>query len=348
MATDIQDIKELGASQLAEWLGRRGVRPFRAGQILRWVYARQIDDFDAMTDLGKGLRSQLAEAFVIGRLEIEAVERSEDGAEKFLFRLADGERIESVLIPERDHLTLCLSCQVGCAMGCRFCRTGTGGLVRNLSRGEILAQVRDVLHRLGPENAPRLRNLVFMGMGEPLANYDAVAAAVAALTDTATGFGFAGKRITVSTVGLVPHLADMGRDTSVNLAVSLNAVDDATRSALMPINRTYPIAELVEACRRYPLRPHRRITFAYILIEGVNDGEVDARRLARLLHPVRAKINLIPFNEHPGSDFRRPSEAAVLRFQQVLLNKHYTTIVRWSKGRDIAAACGQLRAASGR
>lgn len=345
MATDIRDIKELDAEQLAKWLGQRGVRPYRAGQILRWVYTRQIDRFDAMTDLGKQLRSELSEAFVIRRLDIDELHGSKDGSQKFLFRLADGERIERVLIPERDHFTLCISSQVGCSMGCRFCRTGQGGLVRNLTRGEMLAQVRDVLHHLGPDDAPLLRNVVFMGMGEPLANYDAVVGAVSALTDTSTGIGLASRRITLSTVGLVPRLADLGRHTAVNLAISLNAVDDETRSRLMPINRRYPIGELMEACRRYPLRPHRRITFAYILIEGVNDSERDARQLARLLHPVRAKINLIPFNDHPGCDFRRPPDAAIYRFQQVLLEKHYTTVIRWSKGRDIAAACGQLRAA---
>ncbi|MCG6893920.1 MAG: 23S rRNA (adenine(2503)-C(2))-methyltransferase RlmN [Desulfobacteraceae bacterium] len=345
---DIQDIKELEPGQLTDWLERRDVRPYRAGQILRWIYARQVDDFDAMTDLGKRLRLELREAFAIRRLPIADIRRSADGSQKFLFRLADGEGIESVLIPERDHFTLCISSQVGCAMGCRFCRTGQGGLVRNLSRGEILAQVRDVLHHMGPEDAAQLRNIVFMGMGEPLANYDAVVSAISSLTDTATGFGMASRRITLSTVGLAPRLAELGRDTAVNLAVSLNAVDDDTRSKLMPINQRYPIAALMDACRRYPLRPHRRITFAYILIEGVNDSEKDARQLSRLLHPLRAKINLIPFNDYPGSAFRRSPDAAVYRFQQLLLEKHYTTIIRWSKGHDIAAACGQLRAASGR
>jgi 23S rRNA (adenine2503-C2)-methyltransferase len=345
---DIQDIKELEPGQLAEWLERRDVRPYRAGQILRWIYARQMDDFDAMTDLGKRLRSELRSAFSIQRLPIADMHRSTDGSQKFLFRLADGGGIESVLIPERGHFTLCISSQAGCAMGCRFCRTGQGGLVRNLSRGEILSQVRDVLHHMGPEDAAQLRNIVFMGMGEPLANYEAVVSAISSLTDTATGFGLASRRITLSTVGLAPRLAELGRDTAVNLAVSLNAVDDDTRSRLMPINRRYPIAELMDACRRYPLRPHRRITFAYILIEGVNDSEKDARQLSRLLHPLRAKINLIPFNDYPGSSFRRSPDAVVYRFQQLLLEKHHTTIIRWSKGRDIAAACGQLRAASGR
>jgi 23S rRNA (adenine2503-C2)-methyltransferase len=346
VATDIRDIKELDAEELARWLGRRGIRPYRAGQILRWVYMRQVDRFDAMTDLGKRLRSELSEAFVIRRLDIDEVHDSKDGSRKFLFRLADNERIESVLIPERGHFTLCISSQVGCAMGCRFCRTGQGGLVRNLTRGEMVAQVRDALHHLGPEDAPLLRNVVFMGMGEPLANYDAVVGAVSALTDTATGIGLASRRITLSTVGLVPRLVDLGRNTAVNLAVSLNAVDDETRLRLMPINRRYPIEALMDACRRYPLRPHRRITFAYILIEGVNDSETDARKLASLLHPVRAKINLIPFNDHPGCEFRRPPDAAIYRFQQVLLDMHYTAVIRWSKGRDIAAACGQLRAAT--
>jgi 23S rRNA (adenine2503-C2)-methyltransferase len=247
-------------------------------------------------------------------------------------------------MPERGHSTLCVSSQVGCALGCRFCRTGDGGLIRNLTRGEIVAQVRDLVRKA--DDGLALTNLVFMGMGEPLANFDALVSALGTLTDNDYGLKFSGQRITVSTAGVVPRMADLGRKTRVNLAVSLNAADNETRSRLMPINRKYPIEDLLEACRRYPLPKGRRITFEYILIADVNDRPADARRLAKLLRPIRSKINLIPFNPHPGSAFRRPEETAVLAFQKILLDSHYTTIIRRSKGQDIAAACGQLAAES--
>jgi 23S rRNA (adenine2503-C2)-methyltransferase len=274
------------------------------------------------------------------------VDESGDGARKYLFGLDDGNRIESVLIPERGCYTLCISSQVGCALGCRFCLTGKGGLVRDLTQGEILSQVRDVQADLG---APALlTNIVLMGMGEPLANYTPVTAAINILTDNGLGFRFAGRRITLSTAGLVPRLASFGRDTRANIAVSLNATDNRTRDLLMPINKTYPIEVLLTACRAYPLRPHRRITFEYILIKDINDSEAQARQLAALLSQVKAKINLIPFNPHPGSEYERPSETVIARFRQVLLDKHYTAIVRRSRGGDISAACGQLRAISDR
>jgi 23S rRNA (adenine2503-C2)-methyltransferase len=336
-----RDIKSLPPQELVHWLTERGMAAYRANQILKWVYARQVDDFEIMTDLSKADRRTLAAAFKIERLAVQNVQRSVDGSEKFLFELHDGNCVESVLIPERDHYTLCISSQVGCAQGCRFCMTARSGFVRNLDLGEILAQVRDVLRRL--DQPEQLRNIVFMGMGEPLANYRNVVAAANMLIDNTVGFGFAGKRITLSTAGLVPRLLTLGHDTPVNLAVSLNAADDETRSQLMPINRRYPIGALLDACRRYPLKPHRRITFEYILLEGVNDAEKDARQLAKLLQPLRAKINLIPFNTHPGCRWQRPADEVIARFQQILLDKHYTVIVRHSKGQDIAAACGQLR-----
>jgi 23S rRNA (adenine2503-C2)-methyltransferase len=273
---------------------------------------------------------------------VDAVAESEDGSRKYRLRLADGAAVEAVVMPERDHSTLCVSSQVGCAMGCRFCRTGEHGLVRNLTRGEIVAQVRDLVREADPGLPPT--NIVFMGMGEPLANFDALVGALDTLTDNDYGLKFSGQRITVSTAGLVPRMADLGRKTRVNLAVSLNATEDETRTRLMPINRTYPLQTLLDACRRYPLQKGRRITFEYILIAGVNDSEADARRLAKLLRPNRSKINLIPFNPHPGSVFSRPSEETILSFQKILLDSHYTTIIRRSKGQDIAAACGQLAA----
>jgi 23S rRNA (adenine2503-C2)-methyltransferase len=338
------DILDLSRAQLAGWLEEHGIAPYRAGQILRWIYLRQKDRFDEMTDLSKDIRAVLPQHFTLKRLERRAVETSADGTRKYLFGLADGNSIESVLIPERDHSTLCVSSQVGCAQDCRFCLTAKGRLIRNLTPGEILAQVRDVRHDL-PEPG-RLSNLVFMGMGEPLANFSNLMVALEIITDADAGLGFSTRHVTVSTAGLVPKMVEFGRRTKVNIAVSLNAVDSATRSRLMPINRTYPLEELLEACRSYPLPAGRRITFEYILIQGVNDSPQDALKLARLLRGIRCKVNLIPFNPHAGSEFKRPAEEAILAFREVLLQKHYTVIIRQSKGGDISAACGQLRARS--
>ena len=336
-----QDIKDLTGEDLIEWLKWKKVAPYRAGQILRWIYSRQIDSFDDMTDLGKALRRTLASHFSIDRFKILQVDESEDGSRKYLFGLKDGNCIESVLIPERGHFTLCISSQVGCALGCRFCLTGKGGLVRNLTVGEILTQVRDIQNEL--EGPDKLTNIVLMGMGEPLANDRNVIAALNLLTDTASGFSFAGRRITLSTAGLVPKMNRIGERTTVNLAVSLNATDNNTRDRLMPINKKYPIEQLLDACRRYPLKPHRRITFEYILMKDINDSEADAHRLVKLLRPLKAKVNLIPFNAYGDSEFQRPDESVIERFQQILLDANYTVIIRRSKGGDISAACGQLR-----
>ncbi len=254
------NLLDLSREWLVEWLTGRGIAAYRAGQVLTWVYRRQADDFNAMSDLGKELRALLSQQFRIPRLAILARQASADGTSKYLFGLEDGERIETVLIPERDHFTLCVSSQVGCAQNCRFCLTAKGRLRRNLTGGEILAQVRDVRQEL-PDPA-QLTNIVFMGMGEPLANLDNLLAALALITDSGIGLGFAARRVTVSTAGLVPQMLEFGRRSRVCLAVSLNAADDETRSRLMPINRTYPLEALLEACRSYPLPPGRRITFS--------------------------------------------------------------------------------------
>jgi len=336
------NILNLSREQLGEWLAGRGIAAYRAGQIMKWVYHRQKDSFVDMSDIAKDVRALLPQHFRIPRLNIMAMQTSADGTRKYLFGLEDGESIESVLIPERDHYTLCVSSQVGCAQDCRFCLTATSRLRRNLSQAEILGQVRDIKNDLpAPE---QLTNLVFMGMGEPLANLDNLIGALAILTDGEVGLGFAAKRVTVSTAGLVPEMLEFGRQSRVSLAVSLNATDNETRSRLMPINRRYPLEMLLEACRTYPLPPGRRITFEYILIKGVNDTLEDARRLTRLLQPIRCKVNLIPFNPHEGSSFERPAEETILAFQEVLLRKHFTVIIRHSRGQDISAACGQLRA----
>lgn len=335
-----QNILELDQNALVSWLDDRGVAPYRANQILKWLYTRQTDRFDRMTDLSSDLRARLADHFTIERLTTEHIATSKDGTRKYVFKLKDGKRIESVLIPEREHYTLCISSQVGCAQDCGFCLTAQIGFQRNLSKAEIVCQVRDIKNDLKEPGS--LTNLVFMGMGEPLANYQNLVAAIQIITDGSFGFGFAGRRVTVSTAGLASRLADLGRDTRVNLAVSLNAADNDTRSRLMPINRKFPIEKLLAACRHFPLPGGRRITFEYVLLKDVNDSADDAHRLAKLLQRIKSKINLIPYNSHQGCLYQRPNEETILRFQNILIDKNYTVMIRRSKGQDIAAACGQL------
>jgi 23S rRNA (adenine2503-C2)-methyltransferase len=336
------DIKNLDKKQLLDWCRNNDLPPYRAGQIMRWIYTRGAESFDEMTDISKKIRGLISSEFILALLHAEALETSSDGSKKYLFRLDDGNAVESVLIPEKGHYTLCISTQVGCAMGCRFCMTARSGLIRNLTQGEILGQILGV--RKDIPDQKRLSNLVLMGMGEPLANYDQVIGAIGIITDNDDGLQFSTRRVTLSSAGLIPKLESLGKATKIRLAVSLNAADDETRDFLMPINQKYPLKDLIAACARYPLAPRDKITFEYILIKGINDSVKDAERLAKLLRPVKAKINLIPFNEHPGSDFKRPDEQAILAFQDVLTNKHYTAIIRYSKGIDISAACGQLSA----
>ncbi len=338
------NILEFSADQLRSWLAEREIAAYRADQLQKWVYLRQADSFDVMTDISKEIRAQLSKHFEIRRLKAGMIETSQDGSRKYLYKLKDGKTIESVLIPERDHYTLCVSSQVGCAQDCRFCLTAAGGFERNLTRGEIVAQVRDIKRELGDQK--RLTNIVFMGMGEPLANYRNLVSAIDILTDNEAGLRFASRRVTVSTAGLIPKIIALGRDTRVNLAVSLNATENKTRNRLMPINRKYPLEKLMEACRQYLPAPGRRITFEYILIKGINDSVDDAKRLAKLLHSIRCKVNLIPFNTHEGCEFERPAEAVIQAFYDILFAKNYTVIIRRSKGHDISAACGQLRARS--
>ena len=339
-----EDILEFTRDQLVSWLAEREIAAYRADQIQKWIYLRQADNFDVMTDLSKDIRLLLPKHFVIRRLEAEKIETSQDGSRKYLFKLIDGKYIETVLIPEKDHYTLCVSSQAGCAQDCRFCLTAVGGFERNLTRGEIVAQARDIKKDLGDEKP--LTNIVFMGMGEPLANYKNLVAAIGVLTDNDAGLRFASRRVTVSTAGLVPKITALGRDTRVNLAISLNATDNKTRDRLMPVNRKYPLEKLMEACRQYQPAPGRRITFEYILIKGINDSVDDAERLAKMLRPIRCKINLIPFNTHSGCDFERPAEAVIQAFYDILFAQNYTVIIRRSKGQDISAACGQLKARS--
>jgi 23S rRNA (adenine2503-C2)-methyltransferase len=338
-------LKTLTPEQMAEFVAAQGWPRHRTRQLLAWVYQRGVSRFEHMTDIGRADRARLEQLAVIAEPRIVDVRRDpDDGTEKLLFRLEDGQTVESVLIPDEDRLTLCLSTQVGCTLDCGFCLTGTMGLTRNLRSHEIVDQVLGARAHAGPER--QITNLVFMGMGEPLANLPAVCDAIERLTAD-WGLGFSPRRITVSTAGLVPQMATLGAFRhQVNLAISLNATTDATRDRVMgTINRKYPIETLLAACRAFPLAPRRRIFFEYVLLAGVNDSVADARRLVGLLHGIRCKVNLIPFNPWPGAPFQRPSEDAVAAFQAVLLSAHFTAFVRKSKGRQILAACGQLRSA---
>lgn len=336
------DIKDLTREALAAWFQNHGMRSFRATQVFKWLYLQQVDAFDQMTDLGKKTRDLLSQNFLSARLSLNQVASSKDGSKKYLFELSDGNLIESVLIPEKDHDTLCISSQIGCSQNCRFCLTAQDGLIRNLTPAEIISQVRDIRHLTA--GSGNLTNIVFMGMGEPLANYRNVIEALKVITDSDVGLKFSSRRITLSTAGLVSRMADLGKDTQINLAISLNAADNDTRSRLMPINRKYPIEKLMQACTRYPLKNRNKITFEYILMKGINDAPEDAQRLAGLLRPVKAKINLIPYNTYEGSPFECPEEPVISKFQDILIASHYTVMIRRSKGRDISAACGQLRA----
>jgi len=332
------DLKEFSLPELEQVMAAWGQPTFRARQLAKWLY-KGVGTFEAMTDIARPFRAELARRARISGLEVEQVEVAADGCRKFLFALEDGNLIESVLIPEDGHYTLCLSTQVGCAQGCRFCLTARRGLIRNLQAGEIVNQVLAVRREL-PDELP-LTNLVFMGMGEPLANFGALVRALTVIT-APWGLNFSHRRITVSTAGLAPFIPQLGLSARANLTVSLNAPDDETRSRIMPINRRYPLQELMSACRAFPLPRHRRITFAYVLLNGINDTPDQARQLARLLRGFRAKINLIPFNRHPRLPYEPPPAARTLEFQEILREANYTVMIRESRGQEINAACGQL------
>lgn len=343
----MKNILNYTRQELVRHLESIDIKPFRAGQIFKWIYLKDADDFDEMTDISKEMQQILKTHFEISGLDLETSEQSRDGTEKFLFRLSDGEHIESVLIPEKDHYTLCVSSQVGCAYNCRFCLTARGGLRRSLTVAEIISQIRDIRRMISLRDDPeekKLSNLVFMGMGEPLANYDTLLKALNIILDSDFGMKFSSKRVTVSTCGLVPEIKRLGEDTDVNLAISLNATDNETRSLMMPVNQKYPLSDLLEACRTFTMKPRKKITFEYILIKGINDSDENAVMLVKMLAPIKAKINLIPFNEHEKSEFKRPDSKRVKAFLQILLDKQMTAIIRKSKGDDISAACGQLKA----
>ncbi len=331
LPNELEDLAvELGASR------------YRGRQLGTWIYRKSVFDLDTMSDLPKDFRARLAERATIHVPEPERVTASQDGSRKLVFRLGDGSRISSVLMPDDDRVTLCVSTQVGCGFECRFCLTGVMGLERNLTAAEILGQVL-AANRLC-DGGQRVTHIVFMGMGEPLANYAALVQTLRILTDAKLGLGYSPRRITVSTVGLVPGIEKLGRENlKVNLAISLHAASDEVRSQLMPVNRSWSVETLVAAVRKYPLAPRQRVFFEYVMLDGINDSPEDAGRLVRLLRGVRAKVNLIPFNDWDGSPFRRPPLTRILAFQSILLDAEITTTVRWSKGEDIGAACGQLR-----
>ncbi|RNC73338.1 MAG: 23S rRNA (adenine(2503)-C(2))-methyltransferase RlmN [Desulfuromonadales bacterium] len=330
------DVKNLTLDELEAFLAGKGKERYRARQIFKWLYQKDAKSFSEMTDLAKDLRNDLEGTARISNLAPEAVEISRDGTRKYLFRLDDGHTVESVLIPEEDRSTLCISSQVGCAMGCQFCLTGTFQLTRSLTAAEIINQICAV-----KRDVP-VRNIVFMGMGEPLANLDNVVRALKIVTHD-DGLQFSTRKVTVSTAGLVPEMERLGREVTVNLAVSLNATTDEVRDRIMPVNRAYPLRALLDACRRYPLPGRRKITIEYVMIRGLNDSLDDAKRLVRLLSDIPSKINLIPFNEHGGCSFRSPTQDAIDAFHRHLLDKHFTVITRSSRGADISAACGQLK-----
>ncbi len=336
----VSNLLAFSSQAMEEFVRSLGWPPYRARQILRWLYQNRTRDIQSMTDLSKQERTILSGCADIRRIEHVSVLVSDDGTKKFLFRLQDDRLLESVLIPNEGRLTLCVSTQIGCTLDCGFCLTGTMGLHRNLKAHEIVDQVLTVQDHLGTHET--LTNLVFMGMGEPLANFEAVSDAISRLTNRTWGAGFSSRRITVSTAGLASRLKDVA-SLGVNLAISLNATTDEQRDQLMPTaNRICSLRELIAACRDYPLPVRRRLTFEYVLLAGVNDSREDATRLAALVRGIRCKVNLIPFNEFPGSKFRRPSEEAILIFQSVLKRAGLAVFVRKSKGRDVLGACGQL------
>jgi len=330
------DLKNFTLQGLERYIAGLGKERFRAKQIFKWLYQLDALSFEEMTNISKEFRASLEQTATISNLVPEVVESSADGTAKYLFRLADGNAVEAVLIPDEDRNTLCISSQVGCAMACAFCLTGSFGIIRNLTTAEIVNQVCAV------KREHPVRNIVFMGMGEPLANLAAVVPAVQILTDP-DGFQFSNRKVTVSTSGLVPEMAELGRAVTVNLAVSLNATTDEVRDRIMPVNRRYPLKELLAACREFPLPSRRWITVEYVMIRDLNDTLEDAKRLVRHISTFPSKVNLIPFNEHGSCDFRTPTQDSIDRFHKYLLDKHVTVITRSSRGGDISAACGQLK-----
>ena len=339
------NIKDLSSRELEDWLSSRRELPYRVAQIRKWLFQKGAGSFGDMTNLSGGLRGALEQAYSISRLKMLRSSSSVDGTVKFLFGLTDGLSIESVLIPETKRLTLCISTQAGCGFGCAFCATALMGLKRSLPASEIVDQILEARRTLSA--GKRITHVVLMGMGEPLANYAQTLKALEIMSDADWGIGISPRRITLSTVGLVPQMKRLMEETHVNLAVSLHATTDELRSQLMPVNRKYPLAELIDCCRSLPLAKRRRITFEYVMLRGVNHFPEDAWRLSRLLNRIRSKINLIPFNPHPGSPYQRPTQEEILQFEDALRTRGHHVNVREPRGADIQAACGQLSVVNG-
>ena len=335
------NIKDLSLKELEAQLVERKEPSYRAKQIWQWLFQKRAASFAEMTNLSASLRARLADDFTISRLTILRQAVSKDGTRKFLFGLSDGHSIESVLIPETKRLTLCVSTQAGCGFGCAFCATAVLGLKRNLRASEILDQILEASRSLG--DGQRITHVVLMGMGEPLANYAQTVKALEVMTDTSWGIGVSPRRITLSTVGLVPQIQRLMAETKVNLAISLHAPSDEIRGQLMPVNRKYSLQQLMECCRSLPIPRRKRVTFEYVLLRGVNDSEEHAKALCQLLEGIRCKVNVIPFNPHPGAFYRRPGDAEVEKFQQVLHTHGLQINIRRPRGDDIQAACGQLQ-----
>jgi len=351
-----RDLVGLSRDELGAELEAAGEKPFRAKQVWHWIYHQGVTDFSRMSTIARPLQEKLAERFVIGRPDVAADHLSSDETRKFLFRFRDGQEAETVYIPDRheDRGAVCISSQVGCTLSCKFCHTGTQALVRNLGAPEIVGQFMAARDAYGEWPSPKgetprlLSTIVLMGMGEPLYNFSNVAKAMRIVMDH-EGIGLSRRRITLSTSGVVPMMDRAGAELGVNLAVSLHAVRDDLRDELVPLNRKYPIAEVIAACRRYPGASNaRRITFEYVMLKGVNDSEGDARELVRLIAGIPAKVNLIPFNPWPGSAFETSTRGAIDRFSRIVMDAGFSAPVRTPRGRDILAACGQLKTASER
>ena len=334
------DIGGLELTELEEAFAGLGHPRFHARQVFQWMHKRGVTDFELMSDLSRDLRTRLSDAFEILTPQVVRTERSTDGTTKLLLRLADGKQIESVFIPDTPSQTFCISTQVGCAMGCAFCLTGKMGIDRNLSAGEIAGQVRVLARELAMLDVRF--NIVLMGMGEPLHNYESTMKALRILADD-HGMAVNPRRVTLSTVGVLPALERLATEPVMpNLAISLHATTEDQRDMLVPVNRKYGLKELLDACRRFPVKRRERITFEYVMLKDVNDSPGDARRLVRLLHGIRGKVNLLPLNEAAGIPFERPSDERVDRFAKIISDHGVTVSVRKSRGRDIRAACGQL------